>query len=230
MNPNSDLPALIANVIQARATFKVIAPPEAAVQFSAAEREPLDQLVDASIKQAGWAPFHYDRGSDGIAEPWRVDWLKQDACRHVAGNMADWFPDLKPNNKLTGMLSACGSLILVSWLPQFEGAIAGNTERAAQRQTDEEHLAATAAYVQNLLLLLTAQGLGTYWSSGGQFREETMFSQLGLQHSGRLLAAVFVDYTPKISAQGTEQLERIPGKHRDRRSPTHAWLSEIQIS
>ena len=125
------------------------------------------------------------------------------------------------------MLSACGSLVLVSWLPQFASAAPGESAAALapekRAQVDREHLAAAAAYVQNLLLLLTAAGLGTYWSSGGQLADHSVFEHMGIPHRGQLIAAVFVDY---LNEQAPE-LERLPGKQRDRRDPQCRWIHEV---
>ena len=48
--------------------------------------------------------------------------------------------------------------------------------------------------VQNLLLALTAKGMGNYWSSGGKLRERAAFNYLSIPQLERLLAAVFVEY------------------------------------
>lgn len=227
--PSTDA-ARIAAIIKQRQTFKVLA--GAPAHQSAAEttdslteeqRIAADAQVVQAIRDAGWAPFHYDRAADAMAEPWRVEWLPQAKCREVAASFFQWFDDVKPNNKLPSMLNACGSLVLVSWLPQFadhDSAASSLTEK--QRQVDEEHLAATAAYVQNLMLILTAHGFGTYWSSGGQFRTELMRRKLGVDHDGRLLAAVFVDYQVE-----RDSVERLPGKLRERRSPDQQWFKSI---
>ena len=222
--------ARIAAIIKQRQTFKVLAGSPA--NQTAAETTDLlteehrlaaDVQVIQAIRDAGWAPFHYDRAADGMAEPWRVDWLPQAKCREVAANFFQWFSDVKPNNKLPSMLNACGSLVLVSWLPQFtDQDSAGGSLTGKQKQVDEEHLAATAAYVQSLMLILTAHGMGTYWSSGGQFRTEVMRRKLGVEHDGRLLAAVFVDYQVERGS-----VERLPGKLRERRSPGQQWFSSI---
>ena len=219
--------AAVESAIRERQTFKVLGDPQLPICFSNDELARLDKMVWGAMKTSGWAPFHYDRGQDGLVEPWRVDWMSQDVCRKVARRMSDWFDNLKPNNKLTAMLAACGSLALVSWLPQFDPGAADEL-RESQRQTDEEHLAATAAYVQNLLLLLTAHGFGTYWSSGGQFRDLQMFEKLQLPHRGRLLAAVFIDYSP-LAKGGPPELQRLPGKLRNRRCPDYRWLNTVDL-
>ena len=230
---SSDAPAAaaqIASIIKQRQTFKVLAgaPADQAVAeatdlLTEEQRLAADDQVIQAIRDAGWAPFHYDRAVEGIVEPWRVEWLPQAKCREVAANFFQWFDDVKPSNKLPSMLNACGSLVLVSWLPQFADQDAeANSHMEKQRQVDEEHLAATAAYVQNLMLILTAHGFGTYWSSGGQFRTEVMRRKLGVDHDGRLLAAVFVDYQVE-----RDTVERLPGKLRERRSPDQQWFKSI---
>ncbi len=227
--PSNDA-ARIAAIIKQRQTFKVLAgspahqaDTETTDSLTEEQRLAADAQVVQAIRDAGWAPFHYDRAADEMAEPWRVEWLSQAMCCEVAANFFQWFDDVKPNNKLPSMLNACGSLVLVSWLPQFadqDSAASLLTEK--QRQVDEEHLAATAAYVQNLMLILTAHGFGTYWSSGGQFRTELMRRKLGVDHDGRLLAAVFVDYQVEL-----DSVERLPGKLRERRSPDQQWFKSI---
>ena len=217
---------LITAIIKQRKTFKVLAAPPSNPpspdSLTRDQRLAADAQVVRAIRDAGWAPFHYDRAADGMVEPWRVEFLTQTKCREVAANFFDWFDDVKPNNKLPSMLNACGGLVLVNWLPQFVPTPDSSPPTEKQQQVDEEHLAATAAYVQNLILILTAHGYGTYWSSGGQFRLQEMRSKLGIQHNGRLLAAVFVDYR-------TDQdlFERLPGKLRDRRSADQQWFTEI---
>ena len=222
--------ARITAIIKQRQTFKVLAGTsadqavaETTESLTEDQRLAADAQVIQAIRDAGWAPFHYDRAADAMAEPWRVEWLPQAKCREVAANFFQWFDDVKPSNKLPSMLNACGSLVLVSWLPQFAGqGVAADSPTDKQQQVDEEHLAATAAYVQNLMLILTAHGFGTYWSSGGQFRTEVMRRKLDVSHDGRLLAAVFVDYQVE-----RDSVERLPGKLRERRSPDQQWFKSI---
>jgi len=128
------------------------------------------------------------------------------------------------------MLSACGALVLVTWIPQFHGVTGQPSSdqtltKEKQIQVDQEHLAATAAMVQNLTLILTADAMGTYWSSGGQFRTPAMFEKLGIPTNQRLLAALFVEYPETIS----QPKERLPGKQRNNRSANSQWLREVEL-
>ena len=224
MNANQNFESTydtLQSVIKTRRTMKVLAQLGGPVEILPEICEKNRPLVLDAIRDAGWAPFHYARNLDSIAEPWRFHVLWHPACQKIAGNFFDWFPDSKPNNKLPAMLSGCGALVVVTWLPQ-----PGLSESAEKsQQINEEHLAATAAATQNLLLLLTALGMGTYWSSGGQFRSPAMFDRLGIRAAERLLAAIFVEFPETINSP----LERLPGKHRSNRSNAEKWMRVVDV-
>jgi len=118
------------------------------------------------------------------------------------------------------MLSACGAMVLVTWIPQTADEIGDNQKR---RDVNEEHLAATAAMVQNFLLLMTAAGYGSYWSSGGQFRSAEMFRRLDIPENEKLSGALFIEF-PQTQVS---ELERLPGKNREKRSASAGWLRTI---
>lgn len=225
-------PDRLAQLIRSRATLKVLGDVETPVEISTEVAASNDPKVLAAVQSAGWAPFHYDRAVEGIAEPWRAHILWHKDCQTIAKQFYDWFDDVRPNNKVPMMLSACGALVLVTWLPQFQsfqasGDPTSNSEftKEKQLQVDEEHLAAASAMVQNLLLILTAHSMGTYWSSGGQFRTAAMFEKLGIPTNERLIAAVFVEYPETAIAPK----QRLPGKQRSNRSGDYQWLREVTL-
>ena len=176
-----------------------------------------------SIADAGWAPFHFDRKVDGIAEPWRVYWMKTASCRHLSQHLAEWFSEMKPGNKMPALLAACGCVLIVTWIPQRPTLGEDPTKLL---NVNEEHLAASAVLVQNVLLLLEAAGLRTYWSSGGLLKSPTAFDKLGIPQDQQMLACVFVDYA---NDDETRSVEVAGGGQRERRSPALKWTSEIEL-
>ena len=223
---------VLSEIIRARKTLKVLGDVTRPVYFSKETAEIYDRKVIDSIKTAGWAPFHYNRDQDGVAEPWRIHVIWHEDCRSIASRFHDWFPDVKASNKLPAMLSACGALIITTWIPQFRGksqqleGVDNSIGLPKQVTIDDEHLAAAAAMVQNLLLLLTANSMGTYWSSGGQFRTPEMFDRLGINQSELFLGGIFVEYPGTVD----ESIDRVSGKQRNNRSQEYAWLREIQLT
>lgn len=205
-------------VIRERKTMKVLAEPEQPVVFSDTVKMKHDQMVLESIQIAGWAPFHYARNIGGKAEPWRIHVVKTDLCRKLAQRLPQLVDNMKPSNKIPRLLSACGCLVIVNWLPQSDDS---GLESGKLKLVNEEHLCAAAASTQNLLLALTARGLGNYWSSGGSLRETAVFNSLGISLEEKMLAAVFVEYP--MEAQSS--VEKIPGKQRSVRAEWSAWTT-----
>ncbi|MEM6655727.1 MAG: nitroreductase family protein, partial [Planctomycetota bacterium] len=162
-------------VMRRRKTEKVLGDVDAAAGAPAEVDEEHRAAVLESIEAAGWAPFHYARNVGGIAEPWRAHVLWGKETHALAHFLRD---ELGATTKEPNLAAACDSLVLVTWLPEFYDPAAQEVStipRDKQITRDEEHLAAASAMVQNLLLMLTAHGMGTYWSSGGKLREpETM--------------------------------------------------------
>lgn len=63
---------LISDVIRRRETKKVLADPESPCDVSATRCAGWDATVRDSLRTAGYAPFHYERNIEEIAEPWRA--------------------------------------------------------------------------------------------------------------------------------------------------------------
>jgi len=215
----------VTRVVQQRRTLKVIGDVDAPVVVDSPMAIKCRDIVLRSVQTADSAPFHYDRSCDNVPQPWRVNILWHETCQKVAANFYQWFEDVKPGNKLPSMLSACGACVLVSWLPQFDGEGDEAFTKSKQIQIDQEHLAATAAYVQNLLLLLTAADMGTYWSSGGQFCTRSMMDRLSMEAGRQLMAAVFVEFP----ATNGDSVQRLPGKLAGKRAGVESWMSVVEL-
>jgi nitroreductase len=224
--PQSDAEVL-ARVIRERRTTKWLADLTAPVVHSAAELAHYDAIVREAVSAGGWAPFHYDRGVDGLAEPWRFYWLGESSCRRLARAIPELVGNLKPSNKLPALLAGCGSLVLATWLPQTTLASSDEETTTTEKlaAVNREHLCATAAAVQNVLLMLTAHGLDSYWSTGAILAVPKVWKALGISADEQLAAAVFVGYP---GATGGE-VERAPGKLYSRRSPAQAWFRELRF-
>ncbi|TWU66742.1 nitroreductase family protein [Crateriforma conspicua] len=221
--PVSDPLTTVREVLMRRRTEKVLGDVDAPVQTPENQRAQFDAVVRKCVLDSGWAPFHFVRGVDDLAEPWRAHILWQDQAQALGKVLKHQHGDA---TKVPPLLCGCGAVVLVTWLPEtdpmaFEKGDCTSLQKSAAR--DEEHLAATGAMVQNLLLLLTAAGMGTYWSSGGNLGKSVGFDLLGIPASERLIAAVFVDYA---DTQG--EVTKKPGAHRDKRGA--AWIREPSIS
>lgn len=207
---------IVAQVIRARVTEKVLANDAFQHQLTADVEAVNYQKVLAALETAGWAPFHYPRNVDDIAEPWRAHVLGREQAQQAAKYLSE---ELGVKSKEPMLTAACNALVLVTWLPE---ANPDNAEKITLR--NNEHLAASSAMVQNLLLMLTAEDMGNYWSSGGKLGSTEMFDYLGISTDEALLAAVFVEY-PQAKLMDDENKQRKPGAHRDKRSLN--WVREI---
>lgn len=184
------------------------------------------QSVDELLELAGLAPFHRacddaHRQSSELAgiEPWRFYALDAAACRRLRSQIP-----LEKAGKIPSMLAAADALIMATWLPSGTSSTVSGAMPAGGEEpnfpvtlTNMEHIAATAAAIQNLLLAATARGIANYWSSGGVLRSPAVFSLLGIPLEQILLGAVFL-----FPAQ-TSEAERVTSKLRDRRTAPPQW-------
>ena len=172
--------------------------------------------VEALLEVAGWAPFHRAcasaRAGEGAVEPWRVHAFDKAGCLALIPRLDTL---AKSPGKITNMLSAADTLLLVTWLPED-----GTGWTASE--INMEHIAATGAMIQTLLLAATERGIGNYWSSGGVLAREA-FDLIGIGHEECLLGAIFL--WPDVS----DDVEAKPGKLRgQRKTPAH-WTRWVDI-
>lgn len=182
--------------------------------------EKFRRLMEEIISLAGRAPFHHQSEArhrtqlDG-PEPWRFYALDTAACRTLLENYKQQNP-CKCSEGTMQMLAAADGLILSYWLPEKNPDTA---RKFYPNITNQEHIAATAAAIQNMLLAATARGINIYWSSGGCLRKDKTQAFLGIPEEEILLGAVFLfpdDYSVTTEVK--------PGKNHDIRTSPEHWM------
>lgn len=174
--------------------------------------------VEALLTPAGWAPFHRAcaaarADSAHPVEPWRVHALDKAACLALIPKL-DTLP--KAPGKIANMLAAADALLLVTWLPEEEDGWTAS-------DLNMEHIAATGAMIQTLLLAATEAGIGSYWSSGGVLSGDA-FALLDIDPRERLLGAIF------LWPEETTNAPSAPGKLRGQRRPPARWTRWVEVS
>ena len=219
------LESAVDQIIQARKSVKVLGDVENMPQIP----DSFFAGVQEAMKVAGWAPFHFTAHDSHLNRemnspvPWRFYALDQQNCQRLIQALLD-HPDttLSKSSGILRMIAAYGALVLVTWLPEPEGENEQEAARAALK--NPEHIAATAAAIQNLLLAATARNIDSYWSSGGALREKACFDICNIPEQERLLGSVFL--APEMFDQDRDVR---PGKLRDQRGSPEQWMTAVKI-
>lgn len=215
----SDLTA----VIQSRRTDKVLASPDSPLPTNGNHRE----SVDALLAGAGQAPYHFPndpsyRTTMNSPVPWRFYKVDSPGCRKLMAQLAT--PDAGAGpNKIASMLAAADALIQVTWQPEKSDQPPAQGQEFVASQRNMEHIAASAAAVQSLLLMATDHGYRTYWSSGGLLRNKEMFAQLGIDEREVLLGAIF------LFPQDVGEAQVKAGAWRDKRGSPNDWSTWVDV-
>ncbi len=226
LSPNQIILA-ISQVMQSRKTVKALGD----IRNPTHVPEDFPQKVQTAMNLAGWAPFHYPAHSTHINRnmsspvPWRFYSLNKKNCLRLAHSIMD-SPELETDesSKIIRLLASCGSLVMVTWLPEPDESTRAS-DPARRTHIDEEHIAATAAATQNLLLAAKAQGVDSYWSSGGVLKDWECFDMCGIPVKEKLLGAIFM-FPEQLN---NDELDIREGGLRDRRGSPDEWMSWIDI-
>ncbi|MGQ7844342.1 nitroreductase family protein [Granulosicoccus sp. 3-233] len=224
---------IVDRVIRSRHTRKVMLSPDSLSEAAAVWTSEHEQALRTMIEGAAWAPFHrraheatHRQGALDSVVPWRFHVLDKPACLALLNHLQmQAESDADPRwarawqSKIKNMLSACGALVQATWLP--DPAETGDEPQLTDNNV--EHIAATGAAIQNLLLAAEARGWRSYWSSGGILRDPQVFEYLGIGARESLLGSVFL--TP-VEAEG---VTLIHGGLRDQRGETGSWSRWVQL-
>ncbi len=165
----------IAEVIANRRTIK----PE---HFS--EREVHKELIEKLLNAAKWAPTH------GLTQPWRFKVFLKDGLpklsafidqAYQAFSKADF--NAKKRDKYLNRIARSSVVIMI-----------GMERQESEKIPEIEEVLSVGCATQNICLLATAYGLGTYWSSPKFLYSDTAREFLGLNTKGKCLGLLFVGY------------------------------------
>src|SRR5690606_52418 len=141
-------------------------------------REELQKILES----ANWAPNHKR------TEPWRFKIIEGNAKQRLADFMLEKYLEATPveaqnERKKAAIIDKCllsDKIILICM-------------KTSHQLPEWEELAATAMAVQNMWLMCTAMGIGSYWSSPGTISKINAFVELeedencwGLFYMGKL--------------------------------------------
>ncbi len=203
------------DAINTRRTAKVLAEGPWTPSLTQDEQEKLSEHL---LNLAAKAPYHYKSaerykiGMQSSSLPFRCYTLDGATCNALASKLEALDP---PPGKILNMLWAAELLIITTWLPDIFGTppeqrimeplpFVGNLRNM-------EHIAATSAAIQNMLLGATAEEYPNYWSSGGVLRQDAARKILQISMEEIMLGAVFI--FPKDALEKASQT--MPGKLRE---------------
>ena len=149
------------------------------------DRKVHKEIIEKMLNAAKWAPTHK------ITQPWRFIVFRGEALRKFGNAHADFYKnkvsleefkekkyDTIKNRPI--MSSACIAIVL---------------ERDPEERIPvKEEIASVAIAVQNMSLIATAYGIGTYWGTGGMIYSQEMKTYLELGEKDEVLGFLFVGY------------------------------------
>lgn len=225
--------AAVDEVIRRRKTTKLLLSHEhrerAERAWSAQHREELATIMEG----ASWAPFHRRAQSsvhrtEGLvsALPWRFYVVAGESCTallSVLEQQAEAHPDSQWSrawqSKIKDMISACGALIQVTWLPDLKE----DSNEPEMSIGNMEHIAAASAAVQNVLLAAEARGWYSYWSSGGLLRDPEVFNLMDIPLTEVLLGSLF------LSPEAVDASRKVAGGLREERGEVADWVRWVSF-
>lgn len=198
--------------IEKRRTLKVLADKNVEVKDISLD-------VQEIIKMGGKAPFHYINATSALKNlkslaPWRFYVLEGESCRKLSDFLIENNID---GGKIINMLRAAQTLIQVTWTPEKE------VEPLLASNSNIEHIAATSAAIQNMLLTATSLGYENYWSSGGVLRETFIKEHLKIPTDELLLASLF------LFDQDTASMKTKKGALRGRQGDVSSFSKTIHL-
>ena len=143
------------------------------------------EIVEKMLNAAKWAPTH------GMTQPWKFHVFMEEGIKKLAEFQSDLYKEITPPSKFNAQKHKkmkerpllASAIIAICMKRQESGKI-----------PEVEEVEAVACAVQNMSLLATAYGLGTYWGSGGVTYSNQMRGFLQLGEKDKCLGFLYVGY------------------------------------
>ena len=179
---NPDVNPVIAEVIRGRRTIGAFRP----------EPPPRELIVNA-LDLARWAPNHRK------TEPWHVTWLGAETARAVIDLNSRIIAESK------GIAEAETKRRQWAAIP---GWLVFTCDLADDPFRRDEDYAACCCAIQNLMLALWSDGIGTKWSTGNVTRHPEFFRVLDIDPTQqRVVGLIWYGYAASIPEQTRRPLE-----------------------
>jgi len=142
------------------------------------------EQLELMLEAANWAPTH------GHTEPWRFKVFSENALTNLMEELAEIYKEITPEGKFLQHKYDR----LFKRADQASFVVALCMKRHDNTKISElDEIMAVAAAVQNMSLVATAYGIGTFWSTGS-ISSERVKQYLHLEDKDKCLGFLYVGY------------------------------------
>ena len=196
------------------------------------DQQKLQATINELLDLAAFAPFHYTCNQQHITKnklnscvPWRFYVLNTINCRELLKYIET--QKIKAG-KISNMLAAADALLIATWLPEPKNTSEANEKALLYNGSlkNMEHIAASSAAIQNILIGATAKNIPNYWSSGGILRNQELSEFMKIPLEQIMLGALFLfpEDSEKRNATIKPEALRLKGKEKE------TWSKNIDIN
>lgn len=161
-----------------------------------------DEAIERALEAARFAPNHK------LTEPWRFHVVGKETkaqLADVAGRLARKKADgLTPDEaerqveRARNKIAKVPALVAVSYAKTPDDPF-----------RDREDYAAVCCAVQNLMLSLWSEGIGTQWSTGGVTRDAESYRILGVPEGEEIVGFLKIGYPERVPTTRRRPLEEV---------------------
>ncbi len=133
-------------------------------------------VVKQAINSAIYAPNH------GVREPWHIKYVQKEQLEQYAEQIGDiaFKGDEQKKRNHASKLSMLGGILVVS------------VDRDVRQKQHHENLMAGGAFMQNLMLLLHAEAVGTCWHTPGYMFTPEYYQMMNISSDQEIIAELYL--------------------------------------